>query len=88
MPKEGLTKPGFYFYSVIIIYAEKELIISHHSAKTTAMPDIIAHAFRLKPGQDIKKSIRKIVNEQQIKAGWISTCVGSLTTYNIRFANK
>lgn len=26
--------------------------------------------------------------EKQIKAGWISTCVGSLTKYNIRFANN
>ena len=47
-----------------------------------------AHAFRLKPGQDLKKEILQYVNEKQIKAGWISTCVGSLTNYNIRFANQ
>ena len=46
------------------------------------------HAFRLKPGQDLKKEIQKLVTDQQIKAGWISTCVGSLTHYNIRFANQ
>lgn len=46
------------------------------------------HAFRLKPGQDLKKEIQQLVNDQQIKAGWISTCVGSLTNYNIRYANQ
>ena len=52
------------------------------------MQNITAHAFRLKPGQDLKKSIQKIADELQIKAGWISTCVGSLTSYTIRFANQ
>ena len=47
-----------------------------------------AHAFRLKPGQDLKKEILQYVTEKQIKAGWISTCVGSITNYNIRFANQ
>ncbi len=46
------------------------------------------HAFRLKPGQDLKKEILQYVSEKQIKAGWVSTCVGSLTNYNIRFANQ
>ena len=52
------------------------------------MSNCKAHAFRLKPGQDLKKQIQKLVTDQQIKAGWISTCVGSLTNYNIRFANQ
>ncbi len=45
-------------------------------------------AFRLKPGADLKKSIQALVNEHKIKAGWIATCVGSLTNYSIRFANQ
>jgi predicted DNA-binding protein with PD1-like motif len=52
------------------------------------MNDLSAHAFRLKPGQDLKTTIQELVNERQIKAGWVSTCVGSLTNYNIRFANQ
>jgi hypothetical protein len=52
------------------------------------MQPVKVHAFRLKPGQDLKKEITKLVNDQQIKAGWISTCVGSLTNYNIRYANQ
>jgi uncharacterized protein len=48
----------------------------------------IIHAFRLKPGQDLKKSITDFVTSQNIQAGWVSTCVGSLTDYQIRFANQ
>jgi uncharacterized protein len=47
-----------------------------------------AYAFRLKPGQDLRTELEKFVQEKKITAGWIGTCVGSLTNYNIRFANQ
>jgi len=37
---------------------------------------------------DLKKSIQAFAEEKHIKAGWIVTCVGSLTTYSLRFANQ
>ncbi len=46
------------------------------------------HAFRLKPGADLKKSIQNYINEHHIKAGWMVTCVGSLTQYQLRLANQ
>ena len=46
------------------------------------------YIFRLKPGEDLRRSIEAIVKEKNIKAGWINTCVGSLTDYTIRFANQ
>ena len=49
--------------------------------------NIIAHCLRLKPGEDLYKSIQKYVIEKQIKAGFIMTCVGSLQEINIRLAN-
>ncbi len=52
------------------------------------MPGTEHFVFRLKPGQDLKKSIQDFVDEQQIAAGWICTCIGSLTNYSIRFANQ
>lgn len=55
--------------------------------KTTMQP-VKTHAFRLKPGQDLKQSIQKFVTDNHIAAGWISTGVGSLTQYTIRFANQ
>lgn len=46
-----------------------------------------SHAFRLLPGQDLEQGIRKFVSDHHIQAGWVATCVGSLTDYHIRFAN-
>lgn len=45
-------------------------------------------AFRLKPGEDLQAGIENAVKENNIRAGWIATCVGSLTDYSIRFANQ
>jgi uncharacterized protein len=58
------------------------------SKKIMNTKNITAHPFRLKPGQDLRKSIEDYVKENDIKAGWVATCVGSLTNYNIRFANQ
>ena len=52
------------------------------------MQSLTANAFRLKPGQHLKEEIQKLANANKIKAGWISTCVGSLSLYNIRLANQ
>jgi hypothetical protein len=49
---------------------------------------IKTHPLRLKPGADLKKEIEAYVKTNHIKAGWINTCAGSLTQYNIRFANQ
>lgn len=52
------------------------------------MADSIVHVFRLKPGEDLKASITSFVKQNNIRAGWIITCAGSLTEYAIRFANR
>lgn len=49
---------------------------------------VSTYAFRLKPGEDLKEGIEKQVKENQVKAGWIATCTGSLTDYMLRFANQ
>ena len=46
------------------------------------------YAFRLKPGEDLRTGIEKMVNEKGIRAGWMVTCAGSLTDYHLRFANQ
>jgi predicted DNA-binding protein with PD1-like motif len=71
--------------SIVLIFIA--LFLSFCKTKPTMQP-ITVHAFRLKPGQDLKKEIQRVVDENKIAAGWISTCVGSLTNYNIRFANQ
>jgi predicted DNA-binding protein with PD1-like motif len=49
---------------------------------------IKTHAFRLIPGTDLKREIESYVKASSIQAGWIGCGVGSLTNYNIRFANQ
>lgn len=56
--------------------------------QNNTMSGIQPHAFRLKPGEDLKEGITRYVQQHQIKAGWISTCVGSVTQYQIRLANQ
>lgn len=50
--------------------------------------DFKIHAFRLIPGQDLKTAIEDYVATQKIEAGWMITCVGSLTQTHLRFANQ
>jgi len=63
------------------------LFLQSCKSKTT-MPNITCFAMRLLPGQDLIETIEKFAEQKKIKAGWISTCAGSLTQYNIRFANQ
>ena len=46
------------------------------------------YALRLKPGEDLQAGIVKAVTGNHIEAGWIATAVGSISRYNIRFANQ
>ena len=45
-------------------------------------------AFRLKPNQDLKESLKNFVVEQDIKAGFVLTAIGSLKQATLRFANQ
>ena len=46
------------------------------------------HAIRLKPGQDLKLALTEYLVRHSITAGWMITCVGSITQYRLRFANQ
>ena len=48
---------------------------------------MIAHAFRLTKGQDLKKELEKYVENKKIKAGVIVSCVGCLYEAVIRNAS-
>ncbi len=43
---------------------------------------------RLKPGEDLKESLRCFVEQNNIQAGFILTAVGSLKQATLRFANR
>jgi predicted DNA-binding protein with PD1-like motif len=67
------------FLSVFLLSACKQTNMTNHERVV---------AFRLKPGEDLQIGIEKVVKQNDIKAGWINSCVGSLTNYQIRFANQ
>ncbi|NEU72783.1 DNA-binding protein [Hassallia byssoidea VB512170] len=43
---------------------------------------------RLKPDQDLRQSLKNFVNQENIKAGFILSAIGSLKQAKIRFANQ
>jgi uncharacterized protein len=45
------------------------------------------HALRLKPGEDLSLELEAFAVENQIKAGLVLTCVGSLTQAALRLAD-
>ncbi len=49
---------------------------------------VTIHAFRLTPGKDLRKEIELYVQHKNIEAGYIITCVGSLTQTHLRYANQ
>jgi predicted DNA-binding protein with PD1-like motif len=46
------------------------------------------YVIRLRPREDLKRSILTFARERQLKAAIILTCVGSLEQLHIRFANQ
>lgn len=66
--------------------------IALYGCKTTHQmknaSNINVHAIRLKPKEDLRKAIEDYAKQNDIAAGWLVTCAGSLTDYNIRFANE
>jgi uncharacterized protein len=45
-------------------------------------------SIRLKPGQDLKKELDALALKNNLKAACVLTCVGSLTTAVLRYANQ
>lgn len=72
---------------ILILYVSIIIIIIT-GCKEKNMQQTTSYAIRLKPGEDLKKSIQQFVDSNKIEAGWIATCAGSLTQYQIRFANQ
>ena len=60
---------------------------NNNNINTVFNSNLIAHVFRLHSGQDLYQEIKKYIEINNIKAGCILTCVGSLNNINIRLAN-
>ena len=59
------------------------------SGSADAPPSPARHfALRLHPGQDLQKEILAFAKRQKLQAAAVVTCVGSLKTATVRFANQ
>lgn len=72
----------------IVVACLTLFVVAGCKTKSMEQTNLSVYAFRLKPGEDLKAGIENIVKEKNIRAGWIATCVGSLTQYTIRLANQ
>ena len=63
-------------------------ILATNSSAQMNLSKLDSYAFRLKPNEDLKEGVISFAKKQQIKAGAIVTCVGSLTQFHLRFANQ
>ena len=52
------------------------------------MENLKTITIRLKPGQDLMGEMDQLAQKLQLKAACVLTCVGSLTTAVLRFANQ
>jgi uncharacterized protein len=43
-------------------------------------------AVRLRPGQDLKRELLAVAERERVQAGWVLTCVGSLSRATLRLA--
>lgn len=64
------------------------LLFSQCQNPPTMKPSFRLHTLRLHPGEDVMPELKKFLADNQIKAGFIMSAVGSLTQYNLRFANQ
>ncbi len=46
------------------------------------------YAFRLRPGQDLKRGLLDFARAHRLRAASVVTCVGSLQRLHVRFANQ
>jgi len=49
---------------------------------------VVAFAFRLSPGADLKRELLAVARSRDWRAVAVLTCVGSLSAYCLRFAGK
>ncbi len=57
------------------------------SPRLTCPAGMEIHAFRLTPGQDLRKSLVSYAKGAKLEAGCVLTCVGSLQKVSLRLAN-
>ena len=74
------------FITSVLIFLNIQAVKAQEAS--SFLSNIKAVAIRLKPGQDLKIQLDHYINTNHISAACIITCVGSLQTAAIRYANQ
>lgn len=64
------------------------LLTSCFSSKKMRSESMTVHAFRLTPGQDLKRELDAFARAEGLQAGFVITCVGSLRKAVLRPADQ
>ncbi|QDT70003.1 hypothetical protein MalM25_29470 [Planctomycetes bacterium MalM25] len=64
------------------------LLIALCAAARQPDPVPSLYAIRLRPGQDLRQEIERFAKQENLQAGFIATCVGSLDRTTLRLANQ
>jgi uncharacterized protein len=70
----------------VLSVATPSAVQTDPSPRAVASP-MAVRAFRLGPGADLKKELSRMARENDLRAGVVLTCVGSLTRAVIRLAD-
>ena len=60
----------------------------NHPVAKAVMSTMHTYSIRLGAGQDLKKALEALTQQERIAAGAVLTCVGSLTDVTLRLANQ
>ncbi|SOD78831.1 hypothetical protein SAMN06269250_0663 [Spirosoma fluviale] len=74
------------FQVIIVMSDAQSQPVNNYAPVSSATMN--TYSVRLKPGQDLRKAIETIVQQERIGAGAVLTCVGSLTDLTLRLANQ
>lgn len=82
-----LVKKQVLILLVILLYSCTGTL-NAQSMNAVVSSTMNTYSFRLRPGQDLKKEVDALVQQERIGAGAVLTCVGSLTDVVLRLANQ
>lgn len=64
------------------------MLIAFCAAARQSESEPSLYAMRLQPGKDLRYEIERFAEQENLQAGFIATCVGSLDRTTIRLANQ
>ncbi len=78
----------YLFLCWLVFGCQEEKNLSTMNSNEILTTQMQVSVIRLRPMEDLKKSLENFVKENQIEAGVILTCVGSLQASHLRLANQ